>query len=395
MIIFGIKIDNINKSALMEKINEFLVGEKQHFIVTPNPEFLLEAGKDEEFFYILNQADLALPDGIGLKFAGWAMGENLARIAGADLVPEILKLAEDKILKIGIINWAGGLSKKEDIENILKQKFSKLNFMVCDVDRNAVETHNYASLHAFNPTILFVTLGAPYQEKFIYYNLKNLPSVKLAMGVGASFDYISGKARRAPQIMRNLGLEWLWRLFGALSGQKNRGRRIYNAVVKFTLKFLKWRFILPWLYRPSVACLLYKKEGEQYKILIVRRAEAKDEHWQLPQGGTNHENIETAGRRELSEELNCDKFKTVSTFKNLFKYKFPQNMAGQKHDGYKGQTQSLFIAEFTGQDSDIKINFWDHTDWKWIDAESLAEKVYPVRRESAEIFLEKFYSLKN
>ena len=91
-----------------------------------------------------------------------------------------------------------------------------------------------------------------------------------------------------------------------------------------------------------------------------------------------------AGARELREELNTENFKPVAVFKNLFKYK------SQNPRGYKGQKQSLLVAEFTGEDSDIKINSWEHRAWRWVEAEKLVESVHPVRRASAEIFMEKF-----
>ncbi|MDD4332846.1 MAG: WecB/TagA/CpsF family glycosyltransferase [Patescibacteria group bacterium] len=399
MNIFGIKISNIKKDEVLKKIGDFLVDGKQHYLVTPNPEILLQAGEDEELFYILNHADLAIPDGIGLKFAGWFLGENLKRITGADLVLKILKSAGEKNLKVGIVNWNKGLSNKKDISNSLKQKYPKLNFAVEDVNREEAKLP-IGSLASdflnFNPDILFAALGAPYQEKFIFHNLKKLPSVKLAIGVGGSFDYITEKARRAPKIMRNLGLEWLWRLCGIFSGQKdyNRKKRILKAIFAFPWKFIKWRIILPFLYRNNVACLMYKREGNKYKIFLVKRQNAKDEHWQLPQGGIDKsENLFTAGKRELREEAGTDKFKAVMAEKNLHKYTFDKKISKeekQMHTGYKGQKQSLFIAEFLGKDEDIKINFWDHLGWKWVDAEKLVREVYFLRQPAAKIYLEKF-----
>ena len=85
------------------------------------------------------------------------------------------------------------------------------------------------------PEILFVALGAPKQEIWIYENLKKMPSVKLAMGVGGSFDFISGRIKRAPLIFQRLGLEWLWRLIL----EPRRIKRIYNATAKFGWVVLK------------------------------------------------------------------------------------------------------------------------------------------------------------
>jgi len=387
--ILGINISALDKKEVLEKIELFLSDGKQHYIVTPNPEFVLEARKDEEFFYILNNADLAVPDGIGLKFAAWAAGRNIPRITGADLVKDILKIAKEKNLKVAIVNWSRGLSATEDIEKALNKNYPGLRFIIKDVDKNIQNSKFQIPDSDFKPDILFCALGAPWQEKFIYHNLKNMPSIKLAIGVGGAFDFLTGKIRRAPKIMRFVGLEWLWRLFK----QPRRWRRIFNAVVVFPWKFIKWRFVFPFLYRPNVACLLYKKENGKFKILLVERSDEPG-HWQLPQGGTDGDGAEKAAARELSEELGTNKFEIKGVYKNLWKYRFGQNKKTKKILGYKGQKQSLAIAEFTGKDEDIKINFWDHRNWKWADAEDLVNEVHPVRKQAAKVFLEKFNNMR-
>ncbi|MFH1522413.1 MAG: WecB/TagA/CpsF family glycosyltransferase [Patescibacteria group bacterium] len=385
--ILGVNISDLNKKEILNKLDDFLNSGNQHYITTPNPEIILKAIKDEEFFYIIHKSSLAIPDGVGLKFAGWLVGKNIKRFTGADLAKNILNIAQAKKLKVAILNMEDGLSRKEDLEKVLNNLYSKLSTKIINVGRGvqllslgAKSTNNLIN---FKPDILFVTLGAPYQEKIIYHILPKLPSVKLAIGVGGAFDFLTGKIKRAPKFMRIIGLEWLWRLFK----QPRRWKRIYNAVIVFPIKFFTWRFILPFTYRPNVACLLYKIVGDNYKILIVERGDLPG-HWQLPQGGLDGESIEVAGRRELGEEVGTDKFKDIKTYKNLHKYKFAPNPV-EKYN-YKGQKQSLFIAQFQGQDSDIKVNFWEHKSWKWVEATSLVNEVNPVRRNGAKIFLDKF-----
>ncbi|OGF27958.1 hypothetical protein A2303_06275 [Candidatus Falkowbacteria bacterium RIFOXYB2_FULL_47_14] len=394
--ILGIGISSIDKISLWKKIGGFLSDGRQHYIVTPNPEIILESLRDEEFWHILNHADLALPDGVGLKFAAWTMGFNLKRVTGADLTVEILKMAESENRKIAVLNWRKSLSRKEDIETVLRKNYPKLNFAIEEVDREWSMPY-YQNINVFQPEIIFVTLGAPWQEKFIYGNLPKMPYVKLAVGVGGSFDFLTQKIKRAPKPIRVLGFEWLWRVFKETGGRRLwRLKRIYQAVIIFPYKFIKWRFILPFLYRPNVACLLFKKENDRYRILLTER---KDDpgHWQLPQGGTDGENIETAGTRELSEELNTNKFKPLASFENLYKYKFADRTGYRtnQHIGYRGQKQGLFIAEFIGKDEDIDPNYWDHAGWKWVDSDKLVEGVHEVRRTAAKIYLEKFNKAMN
>jgi len=389
--ILGINVSTLNKKDVLKKVEQFLNSNRQHYIVTPNPEIILAARKDEEFFYILNKADMAIPDGIGLKFAAWARGRNLSRVTGADLVRDIVEMAARKKLQVGIINWGKGLSNKQDIEEYFRNNYPDLNFTIIDFQERCGVQHPIGCWTPLkNADILFCTFGAPYQEKFIYHNLKNLLSVKVAIGIGGAFDFLTGKIKRAPRFMQILGLEWLWRLFK----QPRRWKRIYDATIKFPREFFKWKFIKSFLYRPNVVCLLYKGDKTWCKILLVER-KVEPGHWQLPQGGTDNENLMTAGIRELSEEIGNKKFKPIATFKNLWQYKFNNEKSKFETSaknvwGYKGQEQSLFIAKFLGKDSDIKINFWDHSNWKWAEADNLVNEVHPLRREATKIFLKYF-----
>jgi N-acetylglucosaminyldiphosphoundecaprenol N-acetyl-beta-D-mannosaminyltransferase len=399
MNILGIKISEIEKSSVLNKINEFLNGSDQRMIVTPNPEIILSAMNDEELFIILNKADLRVPDGFGLKLAGWTMFKNLQIYPGADLSLDILKIAQSRNLKTAIINWSDGLSKSLDINSALSKNYPGLNFLVIDSERDFKKDENFDILKLYTPDILFCAFGSPFQEKYVFHALKNLPEIKLGIGVGASFDYISGKAKRAPSIMRKTGLEWLWRFFGSLSGQtKNRKKRIFRAVFVFPFKFFIWRFILPFKYRRNVACFLYKKVNSSYKVLLVERDDEPG-HWQIVQGGIKGRNIEKEGLKELSEELNTDKFKPVKVFAKTCKYRFGSDISGkinkmgqkaEKHSAYKGQKQSLFIAEFLGKDEDIRLNHWDHSAWKWVKIEDFLDSVHPCRKKIYKNYLEKF-----
>jgi len=393
--VLGINLNELTTQAVQNKIGEFLRDGRQHYLVTPNPEIILQSHKDEELFYVLNKADLSLADGFGLKLAGLLGDVKIPRLTGADLSLYLLSLANDQKIKIAVLNWRGGLSPHREIEKSLKKKYPNLNFLVVDTSRSQpLAADIIGRINDFSPVILFNTFGSPYQEKIIYHNLKKLPTVKLALGIGGAFDFITGRAHRAPKFLRTIGLEWLWRLIN----KPTRWKRIYNATAVFTGKLLKAR-LNHFFYRPCVACLLYKKDKGETKILIVER-EDDPGHWQLPQGGTDGQSLEIAGARELREELNTDKFTGRATFKDTYSYLFPPineqrtlSLSRRFKYNYKGQRQGLFIAEFNGSDRDVKVNFWDHRDWKWVEKHELIAKLHPVRQSGAKIFLTKFESL--
>ncbi len=230
MEILGVKIDNLSRKEVLEKVESFLHEDKFHQIATVNPEFILKAEKDEEFKNILNQSDLNVADGIGIWFAFLRFGKWLkARLAGADLAQEILGMANEKKLSVFLAINKNGLSSYEEIIRVLSQKYPDIEFSGANLDPLSFSSYDMQNTKY---EILFCNFGAPYQEKFI--NSVKDAKISVAMGVGGSFDFITGKVKRAPKIMRYFGLEWLWRLIL----QPNRWRRIWNAVIVFPIKVL-------------------------------------------------------------------------------------------------------------------------------------------------------------
>ncbi len=402
--ILGIKFSELSAPEVLQKIESFLQGDKQHYAVTPNPEIILSAHNDEEFFYILNKADLSLADGFGLKVASKLLSSKIERVTGADTAFALLEYAAQNNVKVAVINWEEGLSAKEEILQAATKKFPGLNIAVFNAPRNIKLADSLiADINSFSPQLLFCGLGFPFQEKVIYHNLKKLPSIKVALGIGGTFDFLTGKAKRAPSLWQYLGLEWLWRLII----QPKRYKRIFRATFIFLIKIIRARFINRLRYRPNVACWLYRDTPTGKEVLIVEREDSPG-HWQLPQGGTDGEDIETAGKRELMEEINTTSLETKAVFKNIHRYDFEGALrkkileeSGQSESfeikkykfDFKGQIQSLYIARFTGDESEIEIKFWDHVAWKFVPVEKLLETLHPIRKEGAKKFLDKFLSL--
>lgn len=194
-VVLGVNIDDINTEETVSVVDGWLSGLKKHYIVTPNPEFLVTAQKDPNFKKILNDADLAIPDGVGLRIAGV---KNT--VAGTDLMERLAGLAAKKSYSIGLLGGRDGVAVKTAKRLTARYPGLKISY----VQSEPVITRNGCD-------ILFVAFGYPKQEKWIAENLNNIP-VKVAMGVGGAFDYLSGRVPRAPKWMRISGLEWLFRL---------------------------------------------------------------------------------------------------------------------------------------------------------------------------------------
>lgn len=224
--ILGVKIDSLTFDECLV-VAERLIRENRHSqIVTVNPEFVMSAQKDTRFREIINSADLAVPDGTGLLWAAKRKGTPLKdRITGVDLTWAICKLAAEKRFKVFFLGGKKGVA--EIAAQKIREKYPELKV----VGTYAGSPHDPATLYLVKrskPDILFVAFGAPKQDKFIS-DLKKITSIPLSMGVGGTFDYIAGTAHYAPKWMRQIGLEWLFRLIT----QPRRINRIITATIRF------------------------------------------------------------------------------------------------------------------------------------------------------------------
>jgi len=237
--ILGISINNYSLTEVLDKIRGFLNSTGQHYIVTTNPEFIMASRKDDEFRNILNKADLSIADGMGIKFAASYLGQKLKqRITGVELLWEIARLAEQEGKSIYLLGSKKGVPEQAAFQILQKHPNITIAGAECGYRRWHRRIKDEKLVDMVNrrqPDILFVAFGHQKQEKWIYHNLPKLSSVKVAMGVGGSFDYISGKVKRAPGLMRKLGLEWLFRLIR----QPWRLPRIITAVIKFSFAVIK------------------------------------------------------------------------------------------------------------------------------------------------------------
>ncbi len=234
--ILGLKIHALTNAQTLELIEAFITSRQPYQLATVNPEFVVAAQKDAEFRQIINKAALALPDGIGLLKAARFLGTTPLpeRVAGSDLVAKLADLSHRKGYRIYFLGAQPGVAEKA-VEK-LKVRYPNLQVAGCYAGSPSLE-ENEAIVQRILPTrpdILLVAYGAPRQDKWIARNLDRL-QIPVCIGVGGSFDFIAGTARRAPMWLQRLGLEWLHRLLT----QPWRWRRIWNAVPRFSWLVLR------------------------------------------------------------------------------------------------------------------------------------------------------------
>ncbi|KHO63315.1 N-acetylmannosaminyltransferase [Thermoanaerobacter sp. YS13] len=231
--IFGVPIDRVTMKQAVEILKNFLQEDRLHIVATPNAEIVMMAQKDKEYMEILNNTDLNVPDGSGIVFASKVFKNPLSeRVAGFDLMMEFIKDISSRNIKIYLLGSAPQIAEQarvnlEKLYPSVKIVGTHHGYFTQEEENKIIEEINNKSAE-----VLFVALGAPKQEKWIYKN-RNKLKVKIAMGVGGSFDVIAGKAKRAPYLYRKLGLEWLYRLIK----EPWRYKRMM-ALPKFALKVL-------------------------------------------------------------------------------------------------------------------------------------------------------------
>jgi N-acetylglucosaminyldiphosphoundecaprenol N-acetyl-beta-D-mannosaminyltransferase len=237
--ILNVKVHALTNDRTLALIEQFVASGQPHQLVTVNPEFVVAAQQDEAFRQIINNAALALPDGIGLlKAARFLKTTPLPeRVPGSDLVVKLAELSHHKGYRIYFLGAWEDVAEKA-IEK-LKRDYPQLQVAGCFAGSPALEENEaiVQRILTARPDILLVAYGAPKQDKWIARNLERL-QIPVCIGVGGSFDFIAGTARRAPAWLQRLGLEWLHRLLM----QPWRWRRIWNAVPRFGWLVLRSRF---------------------------------------------------------------------------------------------------------------------------------------------------------
>ena len=211
-VILGVPVDNVTEKEALAKIEAFIEKGQPHQVVTVNPEFMVAAQSDANFFQVLKEADLSLPDGAGLLWAARFLGRPLSeRVAGVDMVRKIASLAAERGYRLFLLGAAEGVAEATAMRLEEENPGLKVAGTYGGSPDPKEEEKIVEMIREARPQLLLVAYGAPQQDLWIHRNLGRL-EVPAVMGVGGAFDFISGKAKRAPGWMQRLGLEWLHRL---------------------------------------------------------------------------------------------------------------------------------------------------------------------------------------
>lgn len=278
--ILGIRITTSSREFILEEIKKWLTQHKETraangkyvsdpwIIVTPNPEQIVLAQQNSSFKEMLNQADVTLPDGIGIVMASHLLGRSngkdnstsvVARIPGVEFMEDLVRLSAEQRVRIGLIGGSPGLAV--NALECLRTKHPRLEGWADegpelvlgksgDIEGPGAEywTAFAKRIVSTKTQIVFVGLGAPKQEHVmsrLSHALSSVCTVNhtarkkddkgiVLMAVGGSFDMITGRLKRAPLLVRSIGFEWAWRLL-----QEPWRWKRQLALVQFVVYLLK------------------------------------------------------------------------------------------------------------------------------------------------------------
>ncbi len=215
--ILGIELGYQTVNSILENIKRGLTS-KQKFthIVSLNPENLVIASKNTEFYRVLTEAEIKINDGIGVVLASrFVNGHFVPRLTGVELMENLVKIGSSQSVRVLLIGGKPNLA--ETLADCYSRSYPSSKFeglMGFSDIQNQTESEQKAIdaiVADLRPQIVFVAFGSPWQELWIDRNRALLRDA-VCMGVGGGFDFLTGSVSRAPRLIRRFGLEWFFRL---------------------------------------------------------------------------------------------------------------------------------------------------------------------------------------
>ena len=225
------KLYKKSAQSFYEILSDNLKNNKKTFVVTANPETFMISEKNEDVRkMLLDKETVMVPDGIGVLKAGKKIGYNIEeRITGIDIANELLKFGNEQKKSIYLFG-----SKQEVIDSmkkVIKEQYPNLKLVGTSNGYVTDKDKVFDEIVKLEPDIVLVALGIPLQEMLIYKHLNRFKK-GIFVGIGGSFDVMSGMKKRAPKIFIKLNLEWLYRILK----EPKRLKRFYDSNVKFIFK---------------------------------------------------------------------------------------------------------------------------------------------------------------
>ncbi len=237
--IFDMSFDNLTMNSAIKLLDKAISSQTKKKVFFVNADCLNKIFSDNDYFNVLKDGDYIFPDGIGINIACKMLKDPLLEnINGTDMLPYLCSLAAMKSYSIFLLGGKPGVPEKMKLN--LETKYQGLNIVgtqdgYFERDKKDVIIDRINSLNA---DILLVAFGAPLQEKWITENSNRINSAVL-MGVGGLFDFYSGNIKRAPTWMREVGLEWFFRM---IQEPKRLWKRYIIGNPVFIYRVLKWKF---------------------------------------------------------------------------------------------------------------------------------------------------------
>ena len=229
--ILGVQVDAVTMSQTVERVINLIEASKPSMVATANAEMLLNATHDDELKKILNAANLVVPDGAGTVWAARHLGKQMPeRVAGFDLVQELMKIAPAHDFKFFLFGASPGIADKakakaESLYPGIKVVGTRNGYFKPDDEPEII-----SQIKSSRADVLLAALGVPKQEKWLF-KYKDELKIPVSIGVGGTFDVMAGVVKRAPLWMQKARLEWLFR---AMLQPSRAGRLL--ALPKFVWK---------------------------------------------------------------------------------------------------------------------------------------------------------------
>jgi N-acetylglucosaminyldiphosphoundecaprenol N-acetyl-beta-D-mannosaminyltransferase len=234
--LLGVPVDALTEAEAVDWVARAIADGRPRLVISVNPERIMHAGRDPAFAAVLRRADLALADGAGVLWAARRLGHPLpGRVAGVDFVKALAARGAATGWRFYLLGGGAGVAEAAGV--VLRDTYP--GFILAgaqpgspDPGSDAVTTE---AVRASRAQVLLLAYGAAAEEAWLARNLERSGAI-IGLGVGGAFDFISGRARRAPRWMREHGLEWLHRL----ARQPWRWRRML-ALPRFVVRVLLQR----------------------------------------------------------------------------------------------------------------------------------------------------------